>query len=292
VISPYDLLIAPFAEFVFMRRALVGGLALALGAAPLGVFLVLRRMSLVGDALSHAILPGAALGFLLAGLSIWWMSLGGLVAGLLVAGLSGLMARTTTLKEDASFAGFYVLALALGVMLVSRAGTPIDLIRALFGSALAVDDAALWLMAAVASLTLLGLAALYRALVVECLDPGFLKTHGGGLGTLAHLGFLGLLVLNLVAAFHALGTLMAIGLLVLPATAARFWAETVWTQMLVAAAIALTATVVGLLLSFHLDLPSGPAIVLSAGALYLLSVAVGARDSLYRRHVQSPHLRA
>src|SRR6266478_9643446 len=102
----FELLIAPFTEFEFMRRALAGTLALALGAGPVGVFLMLRRMSLVGDAMAHAILPGAAIGFLLSGLSLFAMTAGGLIAGFVVAVLAGLVARTTELKEDAALATF------------------------------------------------------------------------------------------------------------------------------------------------------------------------------------------
>ena len=103
-----DAVIDPFVEFAFMRRALVGCFALSLGAPPIGVFLMLRRMSLMGDAMSHAILPGAAIGFLVAGLSLLAMSLGGFVAGLAVALLAGLVTRSTILREDASLAAFYL----------------------------------------------------------------------------------------------------------------------------------------------------------------------------------------
>src|SRR6516165_10422484 len=101
-----DIFIAPFTEFEFMRRALAGALALALGAGPIGVFLMLRRMSLVGDAMAHAILPGAAVGFLLSGLNLFAMTAGGLIAGFVVALLTGVVARTTELKEDAALATF------------------------------------------------------------------------------------------------------------------------------------------------------------------------------------------
>src|SRR6201993_5183272 len=114
-----DALIAPFTEFEFMRRALAAVVALSLGAAPIGVFLMLRRMSLVGDAMAHAILPGAAVGFLLSGLNLFAMTAGGLIAGFAVALLAGVVARTTDLKEDASLATFYLASLALGVTFVS-----------------------------------------------------------------------------------------------------------------------------------------------------------------------------
>src|ERR1700742_5047613 len=118
----YDALIAPFTEFEFMRRALAAVVAPALGGAPIGVFLMLRRMSLMGDAMSHAILPGAAIGFLLSGLSLFAMTAGGLIAGFTVAVLAGLVARVTELKEDASLAAFFLVSLALGVTIVSLRG--------------------------------------------------------------------------------------------------------------------------------------------------------------------------
>src|SRR5918999_3775945 len=127
----YDLLIGPFLEYEFMRRALAGAFALAVGAAPIGVFLMLRRMSLMGDAMSHAILPGAALGFLVAGLSLWAMRLGGLIAALIVALAAGAMSRLTPLKEDAALAGFFLISLALGVLLVSAKGSSVDLLHIL-----------------------------------------------------------------------------------------------------------------------------------------------------------------
>src|SRR3954463_11615184 len=139
----YNALIAPFAEFDFMRRALVGSIALSLGAGPVGVFMMLRRMSLFGDAMAHAILPGAAIGFLVSGLSLGAMTFGGLVAGILVVLLAGLVTRNTALKEDASLAAFYLISLALGVTIVSLKGSNIDLLHVLFGSILALDDTAL-----------------------------------------------------------------------------------------------------------------------------------------------------
>ena len=287
----YNIALAPFSEFGFMRRALVGCLALALGCGPIGTILVIRRMSLMGDALSHAVLPGAALGFIAAGLSLPAMSLGGVAAGLVVALLSGLVTRLTPLREDASFAGFYLVSLALGVLLVSTRGSNVDLLRLLFGSILAVDDVALILIGTIATASLLLLTVIYRPLVVECFDPGFLRAVGGR-GGLVHTLFLALVVINLVAGFQALGTLMAVGLMMLPAAAARFWVRELWSLSVTSSAFALGSGFLGLLLSFHLDLPSGPAIILVAGLGYLFSVALGPRGSLRALYVQRAHLEA
>lgn len=262
---------APFADFAFMRRALVATLALSLSAAPLGVFLTLRRMSLLGDALSHAVLPGVAIGFMLSGLSLTAMAAGGVLAGMLVAAIAGLVTRFTTLREDASLAAIYLVALALGVMLISGHGTQLDLLHILFGSALGVDTPGLLMVAGVASVSLLLLAAMYRGLVLESFDPAFLGTAGRR-GWLWQQGFLMLVVINLVAGFQTLGTLMAVGLMMLPAVSSRLWHATLAAQLVNASAQAMLASAAGLLLSYHLDTPSGPTIIGCAGALYLASL--------------------
>ncbi len=144
-----------------------------------GVLLMLRRMSLVGDALCHAVLPGAALGFLVAGLSQTAMGLGGLVVGLLVTLLSGVVSRTTVLREDASFASFLPYVARAGVLIVSLRGSNVDLLHVLFGTILAIDAPALYLVAGIASFTLVALALVYRPLVAECFDPAFLRAVSG-----------------------------------------------------------------------------------------------------------------
>lgn len=288
----WALLVGPLTEFGFMRRALVGCIALSLSCAPVGVFLLLRRMSLTGDAMAHAILPGAAIGYLLSGLSLTAMTLGGVAAGLLVAVGSGLVARSTVLREDASLAAFYLLSLALGVLIVSTRGSSVDLLHVLFGTVLALNDAALTLLVGIAVATLAALALMYRPLVLECLDPQFLRSVSR-FSALAHYGFLVLVVICLVAGFHALGTLMAVGIMVLPAATARLWVRSVPALMALAAALALAAGVAGLLISYHADWPTSPTIVLALGAAYLVSLVVG-RYGAWRggQHGRRRHLRA
>ncbi|HBM63773.1 MULTISPECIES: metal ABC transporter permease [Pseudomonas] len=278
-----DLAWAPFVEFAFMRRALFGGLTLALSVAPLGVFLVVRRMSLIGDAISHGILPGAALGFWLAGLSVVAMTLGGLVAGLMVAGFSALVSRHTGLREDASLAAVYPISLASGVLLLGLAGKRLDLLGLLFGSALAVDQATLHTMVWVAIGSLLAFALIYRALLLDSLDPLFLRSVSRW-GPIAHGVFLGLVVINLVVGFQAIGALMVVGLMMLPAIAARFWSQRLPWLIAISALIGMGSVWLGLLLSYYASLPCGPAIVVVAGSAYLLSVMVGPVRGLLRRH--------
>jgi zinc/manganese transport system permease protein len=287
--SLYTTLIAPFAEYGFMSKALLGCILLSLSSAPLGVLLMLRQMSLMGDAMAHAVLPGVAVGFLLGGASLPLMSLGGFVAGVMIAVLVGLATRSTTLKEDANLAAFYLMALSLGVLLISLKGNTVDLMHLLFGSVLAVDDASLRLMAGVSSFTLITFALFYRALLTEAFDPVFLRSVCKKAG-MFHLLFLVLVVVNLVASFQALGTLMAVGLMMLPAVASRFWAQGFAPMVLVAAGFGLFASTAGLLLSYHINVPSGPAIILSAGVIYLLSLLFGRFGSVRARYFPFKHL--
>ena len=280
-----QLLIEPLVSMGFMRRALTGCVALSLSCAPVGVFLLLRRMSLMGDAMAHAILPGAAVGYFLVGLSLPAMTLGGAAAALLVALGSGLVARNTVLREDASLAAFYLLSLALGIMIVSVRGSSVDLLHVLFGGVLALDDATLNLLIAIAIVTLLTLAAAYRLLILECLDAQFLQSVGAS-NAVTHGIFPVLVVLNLVAGFHALGTLMAVGIMVLPAATARLWARSVPQLLVIAALSAAAACVIGLLTSYHIDCPTSAAIILTLGVFYMVSLIIAPQGAwrLHRRH--------
>ena len=235
---------------------------------------MLRRMSLTGDAMAHAILPGAAIGYLIAGLSLIAMTIGGLLAGLFVALASGLVSRNTQLKEDASLAAFYLISLALGVLIVSMRGSNVDLMHILFGTVLALDDHALILLCSFASFSTVIVAIFYRPLVLECVDPQFLRSVSK-LSAVTYFAFLSLVVMNLVSGFHALGTLMAVGIMILPAAASRFWSSEIDGLIFISAVIAICASIVGLLLSFHFSLPSGPGIILVAGAMYIASLIFG-----------------
>ncbi|MCG6201892.1 metal ABC transporter permease [Psychromonas antarctica] len=279
----YGLFLEPFIEFSFMQRALWGCLVLSLSATPIGVFLTLRKMSLTGDAMAHAILPGAAIGFLVAGVSITAMTIGGVIAGCIVAVLAGVVARHTNAEEDSSLAAFYLLSLASGVLIISAKGSNMDLLHVLFGSVLALNNDALILLTSIATVSLVSLAILYRPLVFECVDPAFFRSVSK-LSSVAHFSFLLLVVLNLVAGFHALGTLMAVGLMILPAAVARFWTEKLGTMIVIAFVTSVISSYFGLFLSYHASFATSPAIVLVMGCIYIVSLLIGKRGGLLTHH--------
>jgi zinc/manganese transport system permease protein len=268
-LSFYALLIGPFEGFSFMRIALAACFALALANGPLGVLLLLRRMALDGDVLSHAVMPGAALGFVYSIHSVTALSLGGLASGTIVAALTGLLGRGRPARHDAGLVVFYLVTLALGVTLVAFFGSNVDTVRVLFGTVLAIDTKALYQIATVCTLTMLLLALFYRPMAVDSFDPVFLRMVGGnGMRAL----FVMLVVFNLVVSFQAFGTLLSIGPMLLPAATARCWTNRPGVMMAIASAVGMLSSYAGLLLSYHRNLPSGPAIVMAAGALYGVSL--------------------
>ena len=268
-------LISEMFSYAFMRRAFVVTTILSASVAPVGAFLVLRRLSLAGEAMAHAITPGVVIGFVTAGLSVMSLLFGGLIAGLGVAVLTAYLARNTILRSDASLASLYLIALAIGIFILSAAGSAVPLKSFLFGSILGVDDASMILVGGVATVTLVTFALILRPLIMSTCDPVFFESQVKR-PWIVDQGFMFLLVLNLLAAFKTLGTLMAVGLMILPATAARYWSGTITAQLGLGFIFSLLSCWLGLTLSYVLpETPSGPAIVLVAGAIFVLSALFG-----------------
>ncbi len=270
-----------------MWRAALMCVLLGVSASMLGCVLVVRRLALMGDALAHALLPGIGLAWLLFGTSVVALVAGGLVAGLITALGSALISRLTRIKEDAAFAALFTTLFAGGVVLVSHAGTPIDLLHFLFGNILGLGDADLDLAAGVSAATVLAFAAFYRAILLECFDPGYHRASGGWSAT-THLGLLVLTVLNLVAALHALGSVLALGLFMLPAVTANLWCDR-WGRMLAFAALyAVGGSLLGLYVSYQAHLASGPCMVAILGLGFLVSSVLSPRHGLLRRFRPPP----
>jgi zinc/manganese transport system permease protein len=266
----WSILVAPFSEYAFMRSALVACMALAVASGPLGTLLLLRRMGLVGDVLSHAVMPGAAVGFALAGSALVVLSTGGLLTGIAVVLFMILGTRFGAQREDASLAAFYFASIGVGVLVVSLRGTNLDLMHVLLGTVLAIDLPALVLIVAVASVIVAMLALIFRPLAIQSFDPAFLRTMGGS-DTAYRAIFLVLVVLDLVAGFQAFGTLLAGVPLLLPAAAARCWAQRIGPLVGLSIGFGMAAGYAGLLVSYHLNVPSGPAIACAAALVYAVS---------------------
>lgn len=278
-------LLEPF-SYAFLQRGLLVAALLGLSGGLLGSILVLRRLSLMGDALSHSLLPGIGVAYLLFGPSVPALLLGALLAGLFTALASGFVSRLTRVKEDAAFGSLFLLLFAAGVALVSRLPARIDLLHFLFGNILGVGPADVALSAGASALTLAVFLLFRRSILLETFDPVFHRATGGR-GWLTHLGVLALCVVNLVAALQAMGVVLALGLFLLPAVTAYLWCDRFAQMLMVSAGTAVLGSVVGILVSFHAGLPSGAAIVLALGAFFLVSALGSPRYGVIARLVRS-----
>ncbi len=279
-------LLAP--EHRFLWRAAALCVLLGVSSSMLGCVLVVRRLSLMGDALAHSLLPGVGIAWLLIGTSLPALLVGGLTAGLVTALASGLISRLTRVKEDAAFAALFIGLFGLGVALVSKAGAPVDLLHFLFGNILGVGPEDLWLAAGVSSFTVAIFALFYRSILLECFDPAYHRASGGW-SMVTHLGLLSLVVLNLVAALHALGGVLALGLFMLPAVTAYLWCDRWGAMLIFAATYSVIGSLLGLWLSVQASLASGPAMVLVLSAGFLLSCIFSPRHGLIRRVLHPEH---
>lgn len=283
--SADDILFAPF-RYGFMQRGIISALFLSLSGGLLGSILVLRRLALMGDALSHSLLPGIAVAWLLFGANTPALFVGGLIAGLLTALGSALLSRLTRIKEDAAFGSLFIVFFGAGVALLSRLPTRINLEHFLFGSILGVSSSDIKLTGAISAATVLVFAGGYRSILLETFDPVFHRAIGGR-GGLVHAGLLALTVLNLVAALQTMGVVLALGLFLLPAVSAYLWCDRFSRLLILAVALAMVCSVAGIFISYHAGLASGAAIVLCLGAVFLFSAVASPRHGAAARVIEA-----
>jgi ABC-type Mn2+/Zn2+ transport system permease subunit len=260
-----SLFIEPF-SYPFMNRALIAAVIVGVVCPILGTYVVLRGMAFFGDALAHIILPGVVIAFLLG----WPLVLGALIIGVFAALLIGYISRRSDIKEDAAIGVVFAGAFALGVALISlQRSYAVDLTHILFGDLLGVTSSDLWFMAALAIVVLITIFAFYKEFLVLSFDPLLASTLRLPVTFLQYL-LLVLLSLVIVLSIRAVGVALVLAMLVTPASAAYLLTRRLPTMMVLGAFIGVTSAVMGLLLSFYLDIASGPAIVLIETAIFAL----------------------
>ncbi len=276
--SVSEFLIAPF-RYDFMQRGLLTAVLLGISGGLLGCILVLRRLSLMGDALAHSLLPGIGAAYLLFGPSMPALFIGAMFAGLLTALGSALLSRLTRIKEDAAFGALFVVLFGVGVALINVARTRLNILEFLFGNVLAVSPSDIALTTSTTVLTVLAFVFGYRHIVLETFDPVFYRATGGR-GGLVHLGLLSLVVLNLVASLQTMGIVLSLGLFLLPAVSAYLWSDHLRNLLVLSVAIAVVCAAAGILISYHMGFPSGASIVICLGAVFLFSAVASPRHGL------------
>lgn len=253
-------------QYDFIVRALLAAAVVGVVCSVLGVYIVLRGMAFLGDAMAHTILPGVVVAFLLG----WPLAVGALVMGVLTALGIGALTERTSLKEDTAigviFAGFFALGVA---MLSLRGNYSIDLAHFLFGNLLGVSTSDLILMAALGFVVLALIFLFYKEFLVLSFDPLLAATLRLPARFLNYL-LLMLIAVTIVVALQVVGVALMLAILVTPAATASFLTGRLPSMMAVSAAIGVFSGVAGVYASYYLNIASGPAVVLVATAIFLL----------------------
>ena len=264
-----ELLIEPVARYGFMQAGLVAATVVGVTCAVLSCLLVVRGQALLGDAISHAVLLGVVLGFLVGG------EVGILAGAMLVAVLTGAAIAYVTqhapFRADTSMGVLFTITFALGLAIMSVVQPRgIDLFHVLFGNVLGVTTSDLWLTGVSGGLVLLVVLVGFRAFQLWSFDPALARAMGMRTRAMEYL-FTALLSAAIVAALQTVGLILVVAMLVIPGAAAAMLTSRLSTMMVVAAGVGLLSGVAGLYGSFHLDVASGPAIVLVAGACFAVA---------------------
>jgi len=270
-----NLLLEPF-TYPFMLRALGAALIVGVSCPILGTYVVLRGMAFFGDALAHIILPGVVIAFLLG----WPLGLGALIVGVTAALLIGFISKRTEIREDAAIGVVFAGAFALGIALLSiQRSYAVDLTHILFGNLLGVSTADLWLAGILGGLVLVTIFAFYKEFLVLSFDPVLAATLRLPVLFLQNL-LLVLLAVVIVASIQAVGVALVLAMLVTPASAAYLLTRRLPSMMVLSAFIGSVSAVIGLYLSYFLNVPSGPAIVLVETAVFIIIFLLGPRRGL------------
>ncbi|MCB8923466.1 MAG: metal ABC transporter permease [Ardenticatenaceae bacterium] len=260
-----DWLLEPL-QFDFIVRALVAATAVGIVCSILGTYVVLRGMAFFGDALAHTILPGVVIAFLLG----WPLAVGALIMGVLTALGIGFMTERSAIKEDTAIGVIFAGMFALGVALLSASGNyTVDLAHFLFGNLLGVTNGDLWTIAILGGVVLLAIFLFYKEFLVISFDPVLATTLRLPATFLRYL-LLILIAVTIVVALQVVGIALMLAMFVTPAAAASLLTRRLPTMMVIAGVIGAFSGVAGLYASYHLNIASGPAVVLVATLLFVL----------------------
>ncbi|ABM62938.1 metal ABC transporter permease [Halorhodospira halophila] len=278
------LLPEPLAEpfsYQFMQRALLTAIAVGLVCGVLSCFVVLKRWALLGDAISHAVLPGVAIAYLIG----WPFFIGAFLAGALTSLGIGFIERTTRLKSDTAIGIMFTAAFALGVVIISQVATSTHLMHVLFGNVLGVDRSALLLTLGAGVVALLAVGLGFKALFAYTFD----EIHARALGmntAVIHYGLILLLTLTIVASLETVGIILVVAMLITPGATAYLLTDRLTRMIPLAGLCGVTAAVVGLYLAYYFDVASGGAMVLVSASLFLLALLLAPRHGLLPRWVR------
>jgi manganese transport system permease protein len=273
----------------FMQRALFGCALVGFTNGALSAFIVIRRLALMADAMAHSLLPGVAVALLLFGLAPGTLFVGALLAALLVAFGTQIISNSSRVKEDTALGLLFACAFSLGLVLISFSRLGINVSDYLFGNILGLGDADLWSIYLISLIVLPMLVALERPLLLTVFEPSVAASQGVPVKTLKYL-LMGLLVLSMISSLQAVGVILALGMLIAPAATIYLLSDSFTSMFWMGGVLGCAGSCTGLLISFWLNLPSGPCIVLVLGLIFLLAYLFSPKYGIVTKLLRPHHL--
>lgn len=268
--------------YEFLQKALITSIMVGIICGVIGCFIVLRGMALMGDAISHAVLPGVAISYML-GINFFY---GAVVTGVLTSLGIGLISQNSRIKNDSSIGIVFSAMFALGIILITTAQSATDLTKILFGNVLSVRTSDTILTLVVGAIVLLAVFLFYKELLISSFDETMAAAYGLKV-RLIHYGIMVLLTLVTVASLQTVGVILVVAMLITPAATAYLLTNRLSTMIFLAAFLGAASSVIGLYLSFVYNLPSGPVIVLATTAIFILVFLFSPKQGVVWRMLQT-----
>lgn len=262
-------------DFQFLQNALITSVMVGISAGIIGSFIILRGMSLMGDAISHAVLPGVALSYMLGSSYI----IGATIFGMASAALIGFVTKHSRLKNDTAIGIVFSAFFALGIILISFARSSTDLYHILFGNVLAVRDSDMFLTAAVLVIVLIAVPLFYKQLKLTSFAPTIAKSYGWNISAINY-GLMFLLTLVAVTSLQTVGTILMIAMLITPAATAYQLTDKLLVMIVLSTVFGTLSSIVGLYFSYSYNLPSGATIVMAAAVFFIVAFIFAPKKGL------------
>lgn len=269
-------------NYSFLQKALITSLMVGIICGIMGCFIILRGMALMGDAISHAVLPGVALSYIL-GINFFY---GAIAAGILTSIGIGIISQNSRIKHDTSIGIVFTAFFALGILLISKAQTATDLTQILFGNVLSVRTSDMLMTLITGVIVLLAVVLFYKELLVSTFDPTMAATYGLPIKVI-HYGIMVLLTLATVASLQTVGVVLVVAMLITPAATAYLLTNRLWVMLILAASFGSISSLAGLYISFKHNLSSGAVIVLAATMLFIISFIFSPKQGVLWRTIKS-----
>ena len=262
-------------DFQFLQNALITSVMVGISAGIIGSFIILRGMSLMGDAISHAVLPRVALSYMLGSSYI----IGAAIFGMASAALIGFVTKHSRLKNDTAIGIVFSAFFALGIILISFARSSTDLYHILFGNVLAVRDSDMFLTAAVLVIVLIAVPLFYKQLKLTSFAPTIAKSYGWNISAINY-GLMFLLTLVAVTSLQTVGTILVIAMLITPAATAYQLTDKLLVMIVLSTVFGTLSSIVGLYFSYSYNLPSGATIVMAAAVFFIVAFIFAPKKGL------------